>query len=65
MRLDASEASFADARSRDGWEKVYTQLDLPEIADMAAPWSGIPLISRALGIGAEVVRDAFHLQQFV
>lgn len=26
MRLDASEASFADAKAREGWEKVYSQL---------------------------------------
>lgn len=26
MRLDVAEASFADAKAREGWEKVYSQL---------------------------------------
>lgn len=34
---------------------------LPQIVDMAEAGSGVDLISRALGIGAEVVRDALHL----
>ena len=34
---------------------------LPQIVEMANAGSGIDLISRALGIGAEVVRDALHL----
>ena len=36
---------------------------LPQIAEMAEAGSGIDLISRALGIGAEVVRDAPHLHR--
>ena len=36
---------------------------LPQIAEMAEAGSGIDLISRALGIGAEVVRDALHLHR--
>ena len=36
---------------------------LPQIVEMAEAGSGIDLISRALGIGAEVVRDALHLHQ--
>jgi len=35
---------------------------LPQIVAMAEAGSGIDLISRALGIGAEVVRDALHLR---
>ena len=34
---------------------------LPQVVEMATAGSGIDLISRALGIGAEVVRDALHL----
>jgi len=34
---------------------------LPQIVEMAEAGAGIDLISRALGIGAEVVRDALHL----
>jgi hypothetical protein len=34
---------------------------MPQIAAMAAAGSGIDLLSRALGVGAEVVRDASHL----
>jgi hypothetical protein len=34
---------------------------LPQIVEMAEAGSGVDLISRALGIGAEVVRDALHL----
>ena len=34
---------------------------LPQIVEMAEAGSGIDLISRALGIGTEVVRDALHL----
>jgi site-specific DNA recombinase len=36
---------------------------LPQIVEMAEAGAGIDLISRALGIGAEVVRDALHLHQ--
>jgi DNA invertase Pin-like site-specific DNA recombinase len=36
---------------------------LPQIVAMAEAGSGIDLISRALGIGAEVVRDALHLHR--
>ena len=36
---------------------------LQQIVEMADAGAGIDLISRALGIGAEVVRDALHLHQ--
>ena len=36
---------------------------LPQIVEMAEAGSGIDLISRALGIGAEVVRDTLHLHR--
>jgi hypothetical protein len=36
---------------------------LPQIVEMAEVGSGVDLISRALGIGAEVVRDALHLHR--
>jgi transposase-like protein len=36
---------------------------LPQIIEMADAGSGVDLISRALGIGAEVVRDALHLHR--
>lgn len=36
---------------------------LPQIVEMAEEGSGVDLISRALGIGAEVVRDALHLHR--
>lgn len=36
---------------------------LPQIVEMANAGAGIDLISRALGIGAEVVRDALHLHR--
>ena len=36
---------------------------LPKIVEMSEAGSGIDLISRALGIGAEVVRDALQLHQ--
>ena len=36
---------------------------LPQIVEMADAGSGVDLISRALGIGAEVVRDALHLHR--
>jgi hypothetical protein len=36
---------------------------LPQILEMAEAGSGINLISRALGIGAEVVRDALYLHR--
>jgi DNA invertase Pin-like site-specific DNA recombinase/transcription initiation factor TFIIIB Brf1 subunit/transcription initiation factor TFIIB len=36
---------------------------LPQIVAMAEAGSGVDLISRALGIGAEVVRDALHLHR--
>jgi len=39
------------------------ELMLPQIVEMAEAGSGIDLISRALGIGAQVVRDALHLHQ--
>lgn len=39
------------------------ELMLPQIVEMAEAGSGIDLISRALGSGAEVVRDAFHLHK--
>ena len=37
------------------------ELLLPQIIAMATAGSSISLISRALGVGAEVVRDALHL----
>jgi hypothetical protein len=36
---------------------------LPQIVEMAEAGSGVDLISRALGVGAEVVRDALHLHR--
>jgi hypothetical protein len=36
---------------------------LPQIVEMTEVGSGVDLISRALGIGAEVVRDALHLHR--
>ena len=36
---------------------------LPQIMEMAEAGSGVDLISLALGIGAEVVRDALHLRR--
>jgi hypothetical protein len=36
---------------------------LPQIVEMAEAGSGVDLISRALDIGAEVVRDALHLHR--
>ncbi|MBM4011756.1 MAG: hypothetical protein FJ275_09425 [Planctomycetes bacterium] len=36
---------------------------LPQIVEMAGAGSGVSLISRALGIGAEVVRGALHLHR--
>jgi hypothetical protein len=36
---------------------------LPQIVEMAEAGSGVDLISRALGIGAEVIRDALHLHR--
>ena len=36
---------------------------LPQILEMAEAGSGIDLISRALGIGAEVVRDALYMHR--
>jgi hypothetical protein len=36
---------------------------LPQIVEMAEAGSGVDLISRALGIGAEVVRDTLHLHR--
>ncbi len=36
---------------------------LPQVVEMAEAGSGIDLISRALGIGAAVVRDALHLHR--
>jgi hypothetical protein len=36
---------------------------LPQIMEMAEAGSGVDLISRALGIGAEIVRDALHLHR--
>jgi transposase-like protein len=36
---------------------------LPQIVEMADAGSGIDLISRALGVGTEVVRDALHLHR--
>jgi transposase-like protein len=36
---------------------------LPQIVEMVEAGAGIDLISRALGIGAEVVRDALHLHE--
>jgi len=37
------------------------ELMLPQIVEMTEAGSGVDLICRALGIGAEVVRDALHL----
>jgi hypothetical protein len=34
---------------------------LPQIVEMTEAGPGVDLISRALGVGAEVVRDALHL----
>jgi hypothetical protein len=39
------------------------ELLMPQIIEMADAGSGIDLISRALGNGAEVVRDALHLHR--
>ena len=36
---------------------------LPQIVEMAEAGSGVDLISRALGIGSEAVRDALHLHR--
>jgi len=36
---------------------------LPQVVEMTEAGSGIDLICRALGIGAEVVRDALHLHR--
>jgi hypothetical protein len=36
---------------------------LPQIAEMAEAGAGVDLISRALGVGAGVVRDALHLHR--
>ena len=36
---------------------------LPQIMEMAEAGAGVDLISRALGVGAEVVRDALHLHR--
>jgi hypothetical protein len=36
---------------------------LPQIVEMTEAGSGVDLISRALGIGAEVVREALHLHR--
>jgi hypothetical protein len=36
---------------------------LPQIVEMSEAGSGVDLISRALGIGVEVVRDAIHLHR--
>ncbi len=36
---------------------------LPQVVEMMEAGSGIDLISRALGIGTEVVRDALHLHR--
>jgi hypothetical protein len=36
---------------------------LPQIVEMTEAGSGVDLISRALGIGSEVVRDALHLHR--
>jgi hypothetical protein len=36
---------------------------LPQIVEMTQAGSGVDLISRALGIGADVVRDALHLDR--
>lgn len=36
---------------------------LPQIVEMAEAGSGVDLISRALGVGADVVRDALHLHR--
>jgi len=37
------------------------ELTLPQIVEMTEAGPGVDLICRALGIGAEVVRDALHL----
>ena len=39
------------------------ELLLPQIVEMADAGSGIDLISRALGVGTELVRDALHLHR--
>jgi hypothetical protein len=39
------------------------ELMLPQIAEMADAGSGVDLISRALGVSADVVRDALHLHR--
>ena len=36
---------------------------LPQIVEMTEAGSGVDLISRALGVGVEVVRDALHLHR--
>ncbi len=39
------------------------ELMLPQIVEMAEAGSGVDLISRALGVSTEVVRDALHLHR--
>jgi hypothetical protein len=36
---------------------------LPQIVEMTEAGSGVDLISRALGVGVEVIRDALHLHR--
>ena len=40
-----------------------SEVILPQIIEMAEAGSGVDLISRGLGIGVEVVRDALHLHR--
>jgi hypothetical protein len=39
------------------------EIILPQIVEMTEAGSGVDLISRALGVGVEVVRDAVHLHR--
>jgi site-specific DNA recombinase len=39
------------------------ELMLPQVVEMADAGAGVDLISRALGIGADLVRDALHLHR--
>ena len=39
------------------------ELMLPQVVEMADAGAGVDLISRALGVGTELVRDALHLHR--
>lgn len=57
-RLCLGDGSCIPLRRTPKYEAI-----LPQIVEMAEAGSGIDLISRPLGIGAEVVRDALHLHR--